>query len=90
MSTYEMEPARLLYTIPEFVDAGHLIAYFRRGGAEQAYGHNIDAIPSPFYQNSKLEFFINLKTAKAVGLDRPTDWAAAGRQRSGRSARIAA
>jgi putative ABC transport system substrate-binding protein len=61
-----------IYTIPEFADAGHLMAYsldvaeLNKGAA-----NNIGCHPSPFHQNSKVEFSVKLKIAKALGIDVP-------------------
>lgn len=69
-----------MYPLPEFVDAGGLIAYsFDLADLNKRVADNIDAIlrgaspgDIPFYQNTKFELSINLKTAKALGLTVPT------------------
>ena len=68
-----------IYPLPEFVDAGGLIAYsFDLVELNKRAANDIAAIlrganPSdiPYYQASKFELSINLKTAKALGLAVP-------------------
>jgi len=68
-----------MYSLPEFVDEGGLIAYsFDLVELNKRVANDIDAIlrganPSgiPYYQASKFELSVNLKTAKALGLTVP-------------------
>jgi len=68
-----------MYPLPEFVDAGGLIAYsFDLVELNKRVASDIDAIlrganpgDIPYYQVSKFELSINLKTAKALGLTVP-------------------
>ena len=68
-----------IYPLPEFVDAGGLIAYsFDLVELNKRAANDIAAIlrganPSdiPYYQASKFELSINLKTAKSLGLTVP-------------------
>jgi putative tryptophan/tyrosine transport system substrate-binding protein len=68
-----------MYSLPEFVDAGGLIAYsFDLVELNKRAANDIDAIlrganpgDIPYYQASKFELSINLKTAKALGLTVP-------------------
>ena len=68
-----------IYGISEFVEAGGLIAYsFDLVGLNLQAARDIDAIlrgadPGgiPFFQSTKFELSINLKTAKALGLTVP-------------------
>ena len=65
-----------MYALPEFVDAGGLIAYsFDLVELNKRVANDIDAIlrganpgDIPYYQASKFELSLNLKTAKALGL----------------------
>ncbi len=65
-----------MYPLPEFVDAGGLIAYsFDLVELNKRATNDIDAIlrganpgDIPYYQASKFELSINLKAAKALGL----------------------
>jgi putative ABC transport system substrate-binding protein len=69
----------VMYPYREFVDAGGLISYsidlvdvFRRIASlvdQVLKGANPGDIP--FYQETKFQLVINLKTAKALGLDLP-------------------
>jgi putative ABC transport system substrate-binding protein len=69
-----------MYSLPEFVDEGGLIAYsFDLVELNKRAANNIDAIlrganpgDIPYYQASKFELSINLKTAKALGLAVPS------------------
>ena len=69
-----------MYPFSEFVDAGGLIAYsFDLVELNKRVANDIDAIlrganpgEIPYYQASKFELAINLKTAKALGLTVPT------------------
>jgi putative ABC transport system substrate-binding protein len=69
-----------IYPFPEFVEAGGLMAYsFDFAELIRRAASDIDAIlrganpgDIPFYQPSKFELAINLKTAKALGLAVPT------------------
>lgn len=68
-----------MYTSPEYVDAGGLMAYsFDLVELNKRAAADIDAIlrganagDIPFYQTSKFELSVNLKTAKEVGLTVP-------------------
>jgi putative ABC transport system substrate-binding protein len=68
-----------MYPFSEFVDAGGLIAYsFDLVELNKRVANDIDAIlrganpgEIPYYQASKFELSINLKTAKALGLTVP-------------------
>jgi len=68
-----------MYALPEFVDAGGLIAYsFDLVELNKRAANDIDAIlrganpgDIPYYQASKFELAINLRTAKALGLTVP-------------------
>lgn len=68
-----------MYALPEFVDAGGLIAYsFDLVELNKRAANDIDAIlrgenpgDIPYYQASKFELSLNLKTAKALGLSLP-------------------
>lgn len=68
-----------IYGISEFVEAGGLIAYsFDLAGLNLQAARDIDAIlrganpgDIPFFQSTKFELSINLKTAKALGLTVP-------------------
>ena len=68
-----------MYALPEFVDAGGLIAYsFDLVELNKRVANDIDAIlrgenpgDIPYYQASKFELSLNLKTAKALGLSLP-------------------
>lgn len=68
-----------MYGVREFVDVGGLIAYaYDLVALNQRVAHDIDAIlhganpgEIPFFQSTKFELFINLKTAKALGLTVP-------------------
>src|SRR6266478_4000425 len=68
-----------MYALPEFVDAGGLIAYsFDLVELNKRVANDIDAIlrganpgDIPYYQASKFELSVNLKTAKALGLTVP-------------------
>jgi putative ABC transport system substrate-binding protein len=68
-----------MYPFSEFVDAGGLMAYsFDLVDLNKRAASDIDAIlrgaspgDIPFYQASKFELSINLKTAKALGLTVP-------------------
>ncbi len=68
-----------MYALPEFVDAGGLIAYsFDLVELNKRVANDIDAIlrganpgDIPYYQASKFELSVNLKTAKALGLAVP-------------------
>jgi len=68
-----------MYPLPEFVDAGGLIAYsFDLVELNKRVANDIDAIlrganpgDIPYYQASKFELSLNLKTAKALGLTVP-------------------
>jgi putative ABC transport system substrate-binding protein len=68
-----------IYALPEFVDAGGLMAYsFDLVELNKRVANDIDAIlrganpgDIPYYQASKFELSINLKTAAALGLTVP-------------------
>ncbi|THD66872.1 MAG: hypothetical protein E7813_13080 [Bradyrhizobium sp.] len=68
-----------MYALPEFVAAGGLIAYsFDLVDLNKRVANDIDAIlrgenpgDIPYYQASKFELSLNLKTAKALGLSLP-------------------
>ena len=68
-----------MYPLPEFVDEGGLIAYsFDLVELNKRVANDIDAIlrganpgDIPYYQASKFELSINLRTAKALGLAVP-------------------
>ena len=68
-----------MYFLREFVDAGGLAAYtFDLVDLNQQAARDIDAVlrgakPAdiPFYQNTKFNLYINLQTAKALGLTVP-------------------
>ena len=63
-----------LYPFSEFVDAGGLMAYsFDLTELIKRVANDIDAIlrGAKYYQVSKFELSINLKTAKALGLTVP-------------------
>ena len=68
-----------MYSLPEFVDEGGLIAYsFDLVELNRRAASDIDAIlrganpgDIPYYQASKFELSVNLKTAKALGLTVP-------------------
>jgi len=68
-----------MYALPEFFDEGGLIAYsFDLVELNKRVANGIDAIlrganpgDIPYYQASKFELSINLKTAKALGLAVP-------------------
>ena len=68
-----------MYSLPEFVDEGGLIAYsFDLVELNKRVANDIDAIlrganpgEIPYYQASKFELFVSLKTAKALGLTVP-------------------
>jgi len=68
-----------IYPIAEFVDAGGLMAYsFDLADLNRRVANNIDAVlrganpcDIPFYQNTRFELSINLKTAKMLGLAVP-------------------
>jgi putative ABC transport system substrate-binding protein len=68
-----------IYPLAEFVDAGGLMAYsFDLVELNKRAANNIDAIlrganpgDIPFYQTSKFELSLNMKTAKALGLTVP-------------------
>jgi putative ABC transport system substrate-binding protein len=68
-----------MYPLPEFVDEGGLIAYsFDLVELNRRAASDIDAIlrganpgDIPYYQASKFELSVNLKTAKALGLTVP-------------------
>ncbi len=68
-----------IYPFAEFVDAGGLMAYsFDLVDLNKRIANNIDAIlrganpgDIPFYQNTRFELSINLKTAKMLGLTVP-------------------
>jgi putative ABC transport system substrate-binding protein len=68
-----------MYALPEFVDADGLIAYsFDLVELNKRVANDIDAIlrganpgDIPYYQASKFELSVNLKTAKALGLAVP-------------------
>jgi putative ABC transport system substrate-binding protein len=68
-----------MYPFPEFVDEGGLIAYsFDLVELNKRVANDIDAIlrganpgDIPYYQASKFELSVNLKTAKALGLTVP-------------------
>ena len=68
-----------MYTFPEFVEAGGLMAYsIDLAELNKRAANNIDAIlrganpgEIPFYQASKFELSLNLKTAKSLGLTVP-------------------
>lgn len=68
-----------MHPLPEFVDAGGLIAYsFDLVELNKRVASDINAIlrganpgDIPYYQASKFELSINLKTAKALGLTVP-------------------
>lgn len=68
-----------IYPLFELVEAGGLMAYsFDLTELNKRVANNIDAIlrganpgDIPFYQNSKFELSINLKTAKTIGLTVP-------------------
>jgi putative ABC transport system substrate-binding protein len=68
-----------LYPFREFVEAGGLMAYaFDFDGLAQRIAKDIDEILKgktpgdiPYYQSSKFELVINLKTAKALGITIP-------------------
>jgi putative ABC transport system substrate-binding protein len=68
-----------MYAFSEFVDAGGLMAYSSDFvELNKRVANDIDAIlrganpgDIPFYQSSKFELSINLKTAKALGLTVP-------------------
>lgn len=68
-----------MYPLPEFVDEGGLIAYsFDLVELNKRVANDIDAIlrganpgDIPYYQASKFELSINLRTAKALGLTVP-------------------
>jgi putative tryptophan/tyrosine transport system substrate-binding protein len=68
-----------MYPLPEFVDEGGLIAYsFDLVELNKRVANDIDAIlrganpgDIPYYQASKFELSINLKTAKVLGLAVP-------------------
>ena len=68
-----------IYALPEFVAAGGLIAYsFDLADLNKRVANDIDAIlrgenpgDIPYYQASKFELSLNLKTAKALGLSLP-------------------
>jgi putative ABC transport system substrate-binding protein len=65
-----------MYFLREFVEAGGLIAYtFDLVGLNQQAARDIDAIlrgdnpgDIPFFQNTRFNLYINLKTAQALGL----------------------
>ena len=69
-----------IYPLPEFVDAGGLIAYsFDLVELNKRAANDIAAIlrganpgDIPYYQASKFELSINLKTAKSLGLTVPS------------------
>jgi putative tryptophan/tyrosine transport system substrate-binding protein len=68
-----------IYPLPEFVDAGGLMAYsFDLVELNKRVANDIDAIlrganpgDIPYYQASKFELAINLRAARALGLDVP-------------------
>jgi putative ABC transport system substrate-binding protein len=68
-----------IYGLFELVEAGGLMAYsFDLADLTKQAAHNIDAIlrgaypgDIPFYQNTRYELSINLKTANALGLTVP-------------------
>ena len=68
-----------MYFLREFVEIGGLIAYaFDLVGLNERVAQDIDAIvkganPSniPYFQSTKFDLSINLKTAKALGLAVP-------------------
>jgi putative ABC transport system substrate-binding protein len=68
-----------IYPFAEFVDAGGLMAYsFDLSDLNKRVANNVDAIlrganpgDIPFYQNTRFELSINLKTAKMLGLTVP-------------------
>jgi putative ABC transport system substrate-binding protein len=68
-----------IYPFPEFVEAGGLMAYSfdlaelirRAANAIDAVLRGVNPGDIPFYQASKFELSINLKTAKALGLTVP-------------------
>jgi putative tryptophan/tyrosine transport system substrate-binding protein len=68
-----------MYALPEFVKAGGLIAYsFDLVELNKRVANDIDAIlrgenpgDIPYYQASKFELSLNLKTAKTLGLSLP-------------------
>jgi putative tryptophan/tyrosine transport system substrate-binding protein len=68
-----------IYPLLELVDAGGLMAYsFDLVELNKRVANNIDAIlrganpgDIPFYQSSKFELSINLKTAQMLGLTVP-------------------
>lgn len=68
-----------IYPLPEFVDVGGLITYsFDLVELNKRAANNIDAIlrgaypgDIPFYQASKFELALNLRTAKALSLEVP-------------------
>jgi putative tryptophan/tyrosine transport system substrate-binding protein len=69
-----------IYPLSELVDAGGLMAYsFDLAELNKRVANDIDAVlrganpgDIPFYQGSKFELSINLKTAKLLGLTVPT------------------
>jgi putative tryptophan/tyrosine transport system substrate-binding protein len=69
-----------IYPFPDFVEAGGLMAYsFDLAELIRRAASDIDAVlrganpgEIPFYQPSKFELAINLRTAKALGLAVPT------------------
>jgi putative ABC transport system substrate-binding protein len=69
-----------MYPLPEFVEEGGLIAYsFDLVELNKRVANDIDAIlrganpgDIPYYQASKFELSINLRTAKALGLAVPS------------------
>jgi ABC-type uncharacterized transport system substrate-binding protein len=68
-----------MYFLREFVDAGGLIAYsFDLVVLNEQAARDIDAIlrgarpgEIPFFQNTKFNLYLNLKTAKTLGLNAP-------------------
>lgn len=75
----EMAHRPAMYPLPELVDVGGLMAYsFDLVELNKRVANNLDAIlrgtnpgDIPFYQASKFELSINLKTAKSLGLSMP-------------------